>query len=73
MEKQLFDWESWDQADGNISIFYNISLREPIGSYPIGSKFETASIDYENSTLTLQLPDKYRRFKLTLQVEEEEI
>lgn len=51
MERQLFDWESWDVLDTADFYFHTVTLKQPIGSYPIGTKFAGASVSYERGTL----------------------
>lgn len=51
MEKQLFDWVDWDQSDTTAFMFYDVTLRLPIGKFPAGTKFNSAYIDYENAKL----------------------
>ena len=73
MEKQLFDWNGWDQSDTATFLYYNIILKVKIGSYDIGTKFESACIDYENGTLafynTDELPVALFRLKLEVVVD----
>lgn len=51
MEKQLFDWESYDQLDDTVFAFDNVTLKVPIGGFGVGSKFIQASINWETGVL----------------------
>lgn len=53
MEKQLFDWNGWDQHDTAAFAFYNVVLKVAIGEYPAGAKFKYAFVNYETGTLQL--------------------
>jgi hypothetical protein len=58
MEKQLFDWESWDQSDTMLFLYYNVTLKYK------------AAVDYENGVLELY-PDEtetHDTFSLELKV-----
>lgn len=51
MEKQLFDWSTWDQFDTSGFVFYKVTLKVDIGPYLAGQKFKAASMNYENGKL----------------------
>lgn len=53
MLKQLFTDEGWDQGDTFSFIFYNVTLKVPIGKYPAGTKFTSALVDFEESYIGL--------------------
>lgn len=62
MESQLFDWENWDIMDTMDFIFYNCTLKQDIGKYKTGEKFESININYSNGELTIN----EEKFKLKL-------
>lgn len=73
MERELFDWEGWDQQDTMDFTFYNVTLKVPVGPFPAGEKFDSALIAFNTGVLKL-----YRhaddetpaaQFKLRLTVE----
>lgn len=43
MEKELFNWDEWD-GEPECMTFYNIELKKPIGKFPEGTKFNSATI-----------------------------
>lgn len=51
MEKQLFDWDGFDQHDTVSFSFYKVILKVPIGEYKVGDSFDSAFMDYENGKL----------------------
>lgn len=53
MEKKLFTWDGWDQADTMVFQFYDIVLQRKIGAHEAGSRFDCAIVDYENGKLEL--------------------
>jgi hypothetical protein len=56
MEKELFDWEEWDQADGptgTADVFYKVKLKVRVGGYSPGSTFDQAVVDTIHGVLTL--------------------
>lgn len=53
MEKQLFEYDSWDIVDTMVFQFYNITTKVKIGKHPPGSQFDLAVIDYENGFVEL--------------------
>lgn len=44
LEKQLFDWEDWDEATGEVGdmAFYNVKLTHSIGEFAAGTEFPAA-------------------------------
>lgn len=71
MEKQLFEYEDWDVVDTMLFSFYNVILVQQIGDFPIGSKFESACINYETGELTLYEKEIEHKFTLSLVVNQE--
>ncbi|GAA6622794.1 hypothetical protein [Scytonema sp. NUACC26] len=51
MEKQLFTWDGWDEVVNTAFFFYNPTLIKQIGEFPIGRKFKSAMVDFENGKL----------------------
>ena len=56
MECQLFYWDGWD-GEPLCMTFYKVVLKQQIGKYPPGTKFDNATIlqDPEQGNGTLQL------------------
>jgi hypothetical protein len=54
MERQLFDWDSLVDFDDSQYVFYNITLKQPIEEYPIGTKFHSALLSFSDGLLYLQ-------------------
>lgn len=52
MEKELFDWEGWDQGSDTAKIFYEPILKVDIGQFKAGTKFSSASIDDASGELS---------------------
>lgn len=57
-ETQMFDWKDWDQLDTFAFAFYNVTLTIKIGEYDIGTHFDFADVDYENSLVNFYLNEK---------------
>lgn len=53
LEMQLFSWESWDDEGPMAIQVYNVTLKVQIGEFPVGTKFPTAFVMGETSTLAL--------------------
>lgn len=51
LENQLFHWKEWDDVDVAAFQFYDITLKVPVGEFPVGHKFSTAFIDAEKSII----------------------
>lgn len=43
MERELFTWSDWD-GDMECMTFYDAVLIKPIGKFPVGTKFDCATI-----------------------------
>lgn len=52
LETQIFDWDGWD-GDHDCMIFYKVKLKVPVGKFPVGTKFDTATILFDKSILQL--------------------
>ncbi len=50
MEQQLFSWTAWD-GDLEYVLFYNVILKEPVGQFPTGTKFDSAVLSFQKGTL----------------------
>lgn len=60
MHKQLFsqpEGAGIDVLDGAVLLLEDITLIQTIGIFPIGSKFDSAVLDYEKGVLTLIASD----------------
>lgn len=68
MEKQLFDWVDWSDVDVMVFIFDGITLIRQIGDFPIGSKFDSALVNYAAGTLRLCRGKTEYKFTLTFEV-----
>ena len=70
MEKQLFDWISWDELD-TVEMFYEVTLKIDIGEYKAGTAFDYAAVDYEKGLLEFydDGDEPIASFKLKLIVE----
>ncbi len=53
MEKQIFDWGDFNVVDDGHYIFYNCTLKQDIGKYKKGEKWDYISINYETGELTI--------------------
>lgn len=53
MKKQLFDWIDWDMNGPRAMVFFDVTLKVPIGPFSVGARFGAADIDFEAGTLTL--------------------
>lgn len=53
MEKQLFDWDGWDDLGTASFQFYNAVLKVPMGEFSIGDKFDTVSVDFQTGEISL--------------------
>ncbi len=71
MEKTLFNWEDWDLLDTMAFIFYECTLKVPIGSFPVGYYAGSILVDYEKGILVIfDNEDKEYKFSLNLQIGE---
>jgi hypothetical protein len=69
IEKYLFDWDGWDEVGTMELQFYNVVLKVPIGEFPVGTKFQCATISCEASVIQLFETDtKYHEFELNFVV-----
>lgn len=69
IESQLFDWTGGlDQYEAAIFGFYDVTLKVAIGEFPVGSTFDSVTVGYENSTITLHRGDEEWKYQLNLQV-----
>jgi hypothetical protein len=70
MERQLFDWSSWD-GDLESMIFYNCVLKVNVGKYPAGTEFNYAVINWMTGDLQfVDFNDKVAgEYKLKVTVE----
>lgn len=75
METELFEWDGWDQQDTAAFTFYKVILKRKIGSFPEGTKFRCADVDYQRGELVFYGEDmatELAKFKLSLSVSEEQ-
>ena len=43
LEQQIFSWEDWDELDVGDLIFYDVTLKVPVGEFPAGTHFAYAA------------------------------
>lgn len=53
MEQRFFKWTGWDQHDTMAFSFTSIELVAPMGDFPVGTKFDSAFVDYEKGFIEL--------------------
>lgn len=51
MEQRFFKWNGWDQHDTMTFSFTNVELVAPMGDFPVGTKFDSAFVDYEKGII----------------------
>jgi len=51
MERQIFTWDRWDQADTATFIFYDVETTALIEGIPRGSKFACANVCYDKGVM----------------------
>lgn len=67
MEKNIFDWDGWDQHDTMAFSFTDVTLKVPVGEFPAGTKFPFANVDYENGTMEFcEEDDTCHQFRMNL-------
>jgi hypothetical protein len=55
-----------DIMDDMAFVFYDVITKKTIGAFPPGVAFETALVDYDKGTMTLQRKGREYRFRVTL-------
>lgn len=72
MEKQLFDWEGWDELEVGDLWFHDVTLIRDIGPFKKGDKFLNAGVHFSTGLLQLfnEGNDPVAEFKLSLKVGE---
>lgn len=60
LEQQLFSWKDWKELDVGDFIFYDVTLKVPVGEFPAGTHFVLAA--WMTSQSVLQLDDKEGQF-----------
>jgi hypothetical protein len=53
IENQLFEWEEWSEDSPANLQFSNVTLKVPVGDFPVGTKFELALLINSASLLIL--------------------
>lgn len=66
MEKQLFDWDGWDEADTAHLQFYGVKLKVDIGEFKAGEEFDVATINFQTGDFQLIRDESIWEFKLKL-------
>jgi hypothetical protein len=52
MEKQFFNWASWDQTDTIAFGFYDCTLKVDIGEHKVGEVIPYVEMDYSKGVMT---------------------
>lgn len=70
MERQLFEWEGWDQHNTMVFGFHSVKLAIDIGVHKAGTNFPYANIDYDKGVLELftdpELKNPPEKYKLNI-------
>lgn len=53
MEKQLFDWETYDVIDDDLWLFYDCTLKVDLGQFLAGDELDEITIDFETGVMEL--------------------
>lgn len=53
MERELFDWESWDRANEMHLQFYNCVLKKDLKEHKSGTKISVIDINFGTGVMTL--------------------
>ena len=53
LEQQIFSWSEWDEVDSDTLIFYQATLKVPVGKFPVGTVFKTAAVFFGQGMLSL--------------------
>ncbi len=70
LEKQVFDWDDWDET-GEVGdmVFYDVTLKAPVGEFPTGTEFPLAFWMQGSSVLVLvDNQDEQHTFELNVSV-----
>jgi hypothetical protein len=51
MERQLFDWETWDEVEYGFNQYYNCTLKVPIGLLSRGDLVDAIAVDFNRGIL----------------------
>lgn len=73
MEKELFNWEEWEQIDTLIVSFDKCVLNKDCGSWKKGSMLDKILMDYEHGKMTFYLENAATNFNLKFLITEEKI
>jgi len=57
MERQLFEWENWDEVDVAFLQFYQCKLIVDIGPYKKGDMLSCIAINYQDGVLEVYSDD----------------
>ena len=69
MERELFDYDNWDNIDDFNKVFYGCVLKQDIGVYRAGEKFDSICVNYENGEMSFWIgDDEAASFQLELRV-----
>lgn len=69
LDGQIIDAKSWDEIGIMDINFYDVTLKVAMGSFPVGTKFDSAYLCGENSILELYSVDgSIYKFELLLAV-----
>lgn len=49
LERQIFTWSEYDMLDEDVFLFMGVTLTQPVGEFPAGTKFEQAVFNVQKS------------------------
>lgn len=61
MEKQIFDWETYQDSGDDFNMFSGITLKVDVGPWKAGHQFQSevaASVFHDSGRLVLYWPDE---------------
>lgn len=67
LEYQLFEWKQWDEMDIGDAIFYDVTLKVPVGEFKAGQKFHSVYWKGSDSTITFY-DDNHTEYMFELKV-----
>jgi hypothetical protein len=53
LEQQIFSWSEWDEESNDTLTFYQATLKVPVGKFPVGTVFKTATVFFGQGMLSL--------------------
>jgi hypothetical protein len=70
IEQQIFTWKEWNDIECGHLHFTDVTLLVPVGDHPKGARFDAASVNMQDSTLTFynNIGDVFSQYELVLSV-----